>query len=93
MFDIRGGAEFFRRHNYTCIHMRAHTCFFFFTCVKAQQKFLKSQFVIEPNFFYKNGLNVDKTQLKYPWGGAPPPDLYIGGGGGHPPPPPPFLFL
>ena len=47
MFDI-GGAESFRRHIhvYICLHMPV-----FYMC-KAQQKFLKLKFVLEPKFFF-----------------------------------------
>ena len=47
MFDI-GGAEFFSAI-YTCIHYVCTCLFFFYVCnVKAQQKFLKLKFVLEP---------------------------------------------
>ena len=52
MFDI-GGAEFFRRHIH--VYICAHACFFF-RCVKAQQKFLKLKFVLEPKFFLQKWL-------------------------------------
>ena len=44
MFDIGGGRIF--SVTYTCIHMCAHACFFY-VC-KAQEKFLKLKFVLEP---------------------------------------------
>ena len=77
MFDI-GGAEFFRRHIHVYI-MCAHACFL--TCVKAQRKFLKLKFVLEPNFFAKMARMWIKKSIftvKIPlmlqhWGGRAPP--------------------